>query len=126
MGLTRFFRRRYWDEERARELEIYIAQEIDDNVARGMTPERARAAAYRKRRNPTLIREDIYTMNSLGFLESIWQDFRYGARLLARNPTFAVVAILTLALGTGANTVIFQLVDAVRLRTLAVANPEDL
>ena len=126
MGLTRFFRRRYWDEERARELETYIAQEIDDNVARGMTPERARAAAYRKLGNPTLIREDIYTMNSLGLLESIWQDLRYGARLLARNPTFAVVAVLTLALGTGANTAIFQLVDAVRLRTLPVANPDSL
>src|SRR6185436_20679154 len=126
MGLTRFFRRRYWDEERARELETYIAQEIDDNVARGMTPERARAAAHRKLGNPTLIREEIYTMNSLGFLETLWQDLRYGTRLLIRNPTFAVVAILTLALGTGANTAIFQLVDAIRLRTLPVEHPEQL
>ena len=63
-------------------------------------------------------------MNSLGFIETLWQDLRYGARLLRRNPTFAVVAILTLALGTGANTAIFQLVDAVRLRTLPVDHPE--
>ena len=65
-------------------------------------------------------------MNTLRLFESAWQDLRYGARLLRRNPTFALVAILTLALGTGANAAIFQLVDAVRLRTLPVANPDEL
>ena len=126
MGIRRFFRRGYWDDERARELDAYLAQEIDDNLARGMTPDQARMAAHRKLGNPTRIREEIYTMNSLGFLETLWQDLRYGARLLRRNPTFAGVAILTLALGTGANTAIFQLVDAVRLRALPVDHPEQL
>lgn len=126
MGIRRFFRRRYWDEERARELDAYLAQEIDDNLARGMALDAARAAAHRKLGNTTRIREEIYTMNSLGFLETLWQDLRYGARLLRRNPTFAAVAILTLALGTGANTAIFQLVDAVRLRALPVEHPEEL
>src|SRR6185436_1085473 len=126
MGILRFFRRRYWDEERGRELDAYLAQEIDDNLARGMTPGQARTAAHRKLGNATRIREEIYTMNSLGFLETLWQDLRYGARLLRRNPTFAAVAILTLALGTGANTAIFQLVDAVRLRALPVDRPEQL
>jgi predicted permease len=65
-------------------------------------------------------------MRSLAFVETLWQDVRYGARLLLKNRTFAVVAILTLALGTGANTAIFQLVNAVRLRTLPVERPEDL
>jgi hypothetical protein len=77
MGWSRFFRRRYWDEERARELEAHIAIETDENVARGMTAEAARAAAMRKLGNPTLIREDIYTMNSLGLIETLWQDVRY-------------------------------------------------
>src|SRR3982750_1852097 len=126
MSLRRFFRRARWDDERARELESYLAEEIADNLARGLTPEQARAAAHRKLGNATRIREEIYTMNSLGFLETLWQDLRYGARLLRRNPTFAVVAILTLALGTGANTAIFQLVNAVRLRTLPVERPEQL
>ena len=126
MRLRRFFRRARWDEERARELDAYLAEEIDDNLARGMTPDQARAAAHRKLGNATRIREEIYTMNSLGFIETLWQDLRYGARLLRRNPTFAAVAILTLALGTGANTAIFQLVDAVRLRTLPVSHPEEL
>ncbi|HYT65559.1 MAG TPA: ABC transporter permease [Vicinamibacterales bacterium] len=126
MGFTRFFRRRYWDEERARELDSYLAEEIADNLARGMPLDAARTAAYRKLGNPTRIREEIYTMNSIGFVETIWQDLRYGARLLRRNPTFAIVAILTLALGTGANTAIFQLVDAIRLRTLPVEHPQQL
>ncbi len=126
MGWSRIFRRRYWDEERARELDDYIAHEIDDNLTRGMTPADARTAALRKLGNPTRIREEIYDMNSLTVIETLWQDVRYGARLLRRNPTFAIVAILTLALGTGANTAIFQLVDAVRLRTLPVQDPQQL
>ena len=126
MSLRRFFRRGWWDAERARELESYLAEAIDDNRARGMTPQEARAAAHRKLGNATLIREEIYTMNSLGWLEMLWQDLRYGARLLRGNPTFAVVAILTLALGTGANTAMFQLVDAIRLRSLPVDRPDEL
>src|SRR5687767_2626405 len=126
MGFSRFFHRRFWDDERKTELQDYLAHEIDDNIARGMPPDEAAAAAHRKLGNVTQIREDIYHMNTLRFLETLWQDFKYGARLLRRNPTFATVAILTLALGTGANTAIFQLVDAVRLRTLPVDRPEQL
>jgi putative ABC transport system permease protein len=65
-------------------------------------------------------------MRRLGWLEGSWQDFRYGARLLRLNPGFFTVATLSLALGIGANTAIFQLLDAVRLRLLPVARPEQL
>ena len=65
-------------------------------------------------------------MNSARFMETVWQDFRYGARSLRLNPAFTVVAVLSLALGIGANTAIFQLIDAVRMRTLPVRNPEEL
>ncbi|HEV8040443.1 MAG TPA: ABC transporter permease [Bryobacteraceae bacterium] len=126
MAWTRFFRRRRWDEERSRELEAYLQIETDENIARGMAADDARLAARRKLGNPTRIREEIYRMNTLGFLESLWQDLRYGARLLRLSPAFALVAIASLALGIGANTAIFQLLDAVRLRSLPVQNPQEL
>ncbi len=65
-------------------------------------------------------------MNTIGWLESTWQDLHYAARVLRLSPGFTVVAILSLALGMGANTAIFQLLDAVRLRSLPVQNPREL
>jgi putative ABC transport system permease protein len=126
MKWTRTFRREHWDLERSRELESYLQIEADENMARGLSPEEARYAARRKLGNPTLIREEIYIMNSPGFLEALWQDLRYGMRALRLNPGFAAVALLSLALGIGANTAIFQLLDAVRLRMLPVSHPQEL
>jgi predicted permease len=126
MSWRRYIRRRWWDEERAREIEAYLEIETAENVARGMSPDAAAAAAHRKFGNPGLMREEIYHMNTIGWLESIWQDLRYGARLLRLSPGFAIVAIASLALGIGANTAIFQLLDAVRLRSLPVRNPQEL
>jgi predicted permease len=126
VSFRKFFNRSRWDDERTRELESYVAIETDDNIARGMAPDEARLAAIRKLGNRTLVREDIYQMNTIGFLDSAWRDLKYAARLLRLNPGFAVVAILSLALGVGANTAIFQLLDAVRIRTLPVPDPQRL
>jgi putative ABC transport system permease protein len=123
MSWRRFFRRARWDEERQAELRAHLDFEIDEGLARGLSMDEARTAAYRKLGNPTLIREEIYGMNTLGWLETWWQDVRYGARVLRRSPTFTIVAILSLALGVGANTAIFELISAVRLRTLPVPEP---
>jgi predicted permease len=126
MSLKGFFRRDRWDDERARELEAHLAIETDENIARGMRPDAAHDAARRKLGNVTAIREEIYRMNTIGLVDTVWRDLRYGARLLHLNPAFAIVAILSLALGVGANTAIFQLLNALRLRALPVPHAEQL
>ena len=122
----RYFQRERWDAERALELEAHIALETDENIARGMSPQDAHDAARRKLGNETKIREDIYRMNSVRFLDTLWQDVKYGARTLRKSPGYTFVAVLSLALGIGANTAIFSLIDAVMLRTVPVKNPSNL
>jgi len=91
-----------------------------------MHPREAAWAAQRKFGNVTSAKETTHRMNTLGFLETIGQDLRYALRLLRLEPGFFSVAILCLALGIGANTAIFHLLDAVRLRTLPVPHPQQL
>ena len=91
-----------------------------------MLPDAAQAAAARKFGNQARVREDIYIMNSLNPFDMIWQDLKYAGRLLKRDKGFAIAAILSLALGIGANSSIFQLLNAVRLRTLPVEAPHQL
>jgi predicted permease len=126
MSWTRFLRRGRWDDERARELQSYIEIEASDNIARGMTPDAARHAACRKLGNRTRIREEIYTMNTMGVLDTWGRDVRYGVRVLRRNPTFAAVALLTLALGIGANTAMFAVLNGVLLEPLPYPDAGEL
>lgn len=126
MSWQRYVRRGRWDGERARELQNYLEIETAENIARGMTPEEARYAARRKLGNPTLIREEIYRMNSVTFLESLIQDVRCGVRMLRKNAGFSLIAILTLALGIGANTAIFSVVYGVLLEPLPYHDPARL
>ncbi len=126
MSLRRFFRRRQWDRERARELESHLAHEIDDNISGGMSHEEARRQAHVKFGNPTVIREEIWQMNSFTFLENLGRDGLFALRQLRKSPGFTLTAILTLALGIGANTAIFSLIHQALLSSLPVPNPQQL
>jgi predicted permease len=126
MSWLRYFRRKQRTERLSGEIEAYLAQEIEDNVAAGMSGQEAVWAAHRKFGNITGIKETVREMNTIGFVETFWQDVRYGVRVLRLSPGFFIIATLSLALGIGANTAIFHLLDAVRLRSLPVQSPEQL
>src|SRR5262249_10173674 len=126
MGISRFFRRRAEHADAAREIESHIAHEIDNNLARGMSEEEARRQAYIKFGNPQTVLEDVWEWNTAKLLDDLWRDLRYAGRTLARTPGFAIIAILIMALGIGANTALFTVVRSVLLKPLPFADPERL
>jgi len=122
MSIRRFLRRSSWDRERALEIEAHLQSEIADNLALGMAPEEAHRRAYLKFGNPTRVREEIWQMNSITWFENVLRDVRYAWRTLLRNPGYALVAVLTLGLGIGANTAIFTVINGVLLRRCPMRN----
>ncbi len=126
MGLLRFWRRGRRDDELREELDGYLAIETERLVREGLSEPDARSQAARKLGNVTRVRETVYESYSLGWIESVASDIRYASRVLRRSPGFATAAVLSLALGIGANTAIFQLLNAVRLRSLPIDSPGEL
>ena len=126
--MPRFFWHREHDDgdDIDREIDSYVLHEIDDNLARGMTPDEARRAALRKLGNRTRVRESIGDENGHAHLESLVMDLRLGVRHLRRQPGFAAAAIAILALGIATTTTIFSIAYSVLLRTLPYDQPSRL
>jgi len=113
-------------EDLTEEIESNLAFEIEDNIAKGMPPHEARIAARRHFGNATLTRERAQDAWSFASLETFLQDIRYGLRAIRKSPVYSLIIILTLALGIGANTAIFSVVDSVLLKPLPYPGAERL
>ena len=129
LKLRDLFRRRQVDQEIDDEIRYHLEQKIEEYVARGMTPEDARFASLRAFGGLEYRKEDLRDQRGvwgLLWLEGSWQDLQYAGRMLAKNPGFTAVAVLSLAIGIGANCALFSTADAFLLRPLPVPRPGEV
>ena len=124
--MKQFFARRHLYKDLSEEIREHLEEKIEELVASGMSRKEAAAVARREFGNVTLIEEDSREIWRWPSIESFFADVRYALRTLRQSAAFTVTAIVTLSLGIGANTAIFMLLDAIRLRSLPVQNPQEL
>src|SRR5262245_52143871 len=125
-GLRALLRKSKMERELDEEMRYHIERQTEQNTRLGMNPQEARYAAQKAFGGVEQAKERSRDTRGVRWLEDIWQDLRYGGRMLMKQPGFTLIAVITLALGIGANTAVFSLVDAFMLRLLPVKDPEQL
>jgi predicted permease len=124
--IANLFGRSRVDQEIDAELQSHIALRIDDNLTRGMSPEEARRDALLRFGNSAIVKERVVAADAALTLDGVGRDLRFALRQLRRSPGFAITAMVTLALGIGANVVVFGVLNAVLLHPLEVSDPLNL